>query len=122
MTDWQPIDTAPKDGSLFIARNADHPEWPCWPMLRNVRWSLGDDGFKAADLGGWLIACNIEPDYDEGHPTGGMGEIPTCIAADELNRSVRYEWMPLPEPMNKPCTKARDSDLTTDNSTFARAV
>jgi hypothetical protein len=100
--DWQPIETAPKDGTVFIARNADHPSFGSWPMVRNVRWTYSDGitDFVCADLGAWLRVLSIEPDYEEGHSVGGCG-VPYSIAPDDLNTSVRYEWMPLPMPQSK---------------------
>lgn len=92
---WRTIADAPRDGTLFIARNADHPEWGSWPMQRNVRWSLLDEEWVREDRDGWLHGCDIEPDYHEGHSTGGAG-MPYSLAVDEHNTSVRYEWQPLP--------------------------
>ena len=38
---WQPIDTAPRDGTWFEAKSYVHPEW----LTMMVRWS--------AELGRW---------------------------------------------------------------------
>lgn len=92
---WEPIDSAPHDGSLFIARNADHPDWGAYPMMRRVRhcWSDDANGFVVQDLGAWLQVRGNEPNYEDG---GDSGEgVPFSIAADEYNKSVRYEWKPL---------------------------
>jgi hypothetical protein len=97
MNDWQPIATAPKDGAVFIARNADHPEWGSWPMLRSVRHVCDEGEWTCRDMGAWLHVLPIEPDYDHGSSPFDPA-VPFAIASDKLNRSVRYEWMPLPEP------------------------
>lgn len=97
---WQPMETAPRDGTVFIARNADHPNWGSWAMLRNVIWrynsAVGD--FFCEDKGGWLHVLNHEPDHQEGHTSGGITHVPFAMAPDDCNISVRYEWMPFPTP------------------------
>lgn len=70
---WQPIETAPKDGSYFLAVcEADCGTRNHWI----VRWDADHDGFECG--------------YDaEGLFTAQIGMVP-CLA----------HWMPLPEPPN----------------------
>lgn len=67
--DWQPIDTAPKDGSLFLACNID-------PAVKNpsvIYWEFGSGPF------------GIAPHWrDSTHHSVGYNEF--------------THWMPLPEP------------------------
>ena len=97
MTEWQDISTAPKDGTVFIARDADHPDWGSWPMLRWVDWLVDDaGGYVMHDRGGWLHVLHNEP---EGWQTEKQPpRVPLAIAPDVWNGSVRYEWMSLPAP------------------------
>ena len=107
--EWQDIETAPKDGTVFIARDADHPNWGSWPMLRHVVWRFNPDieDFVADDRGAWLRVGNYEPDYEDGHTTGRIATVPFSIAPDEYNQSVRYEWLPLPPPPTRISTGGR---------------
>ena len=96
MTQWQPIETAPKDGTAFIGRNADHPNWGSWAMMRhifhNVCLKTGHRSIE--DMGAWLIVNdNYEISAKQKCP-----HIPFSIAPDKYNKSVRYEWMSFPEP------------------------
>jgi hypothetical protein len=93
---WRPIETAPRDGTLFLACNLDHPSFGSWAMYRRVRHDFQSGEAVTTDLGGWVHVGDVEPDYLEGHDTGPE---PACsMAPDALNTSVRYGWMPLPKP------------------------
>lgn len=94
--EWRPIDEgAPRDGTLFMGCNLDHPSFGSWPMYRRVRHAINEAGeWTMEDRGGWIILNDVEPDYQEGHATGPDPAF--AIAPDDLNISVRYGWMPLP--------------------------
>lgn len=96
---WQPIETAPRDGKVFIARNVDHPSWGSWPMMRHVRWVFPVDAeeWECRDMGAWIHILDNAPDPD-GHESPHRPDVPFSYASDEYNTTVRYEWMPLPEP------------------------
>jgi len=73
MSDWQPIETAPKDGTrVFLHRNDREPTTGCWRV---------DDGFSGNDNPLWLM-----DDYDD----FSMGYASTPI----INAT---HWMPLPK-------------------------
>lgn len=92
---WQPIATAPRDGTVFVGCNLDHPSFGSWAMYRRVRHTINDGGEAIlTDLGGWAIIHDLSPDYHEGAPVGPGPDF--AIAQDEMNRSVRYGWQPLP--------------------------
>ena len=92
---WQPIKSAPRDGTVFIGRNADYPNWGSRAMMRHVVHKVcPETGNRSIeDMGAWLIVN----DNDEISVKPQCPHIPFSIAADEYNKSVRYEWMPLPE-------------------------
>ena len=94
MLEWQSIETAPKDGAVFLARNADRLSFGSWPMMRHVKWTVNEmtGKYEMQDMGAWLIICDNEPDFSD----TGMPFIPHSFAADKYNKSVRYEWTPLP--------------------------
>lgn len=94
---WRTIDSAPTDGTLFLACNLDQPTFGSWPMYRRVRHALDDSGtMVTTDLGGWAKIGDLQPDWGEGH---GVGPEPhVSIAPDDLNKSVRYGWTPFQTP------------------------
>ena len=96
---WQSIESAPRDGTVFIGRNADHPSFGSYAMLRHVRWRLDENTGKRVmeDMGAWIIVRDNGPDFDNFAPEHRFPFAPISLAADEWNRSVRYEWMPFPE-------------------------
>lgn len=80
MSDWQPIDTAPRDGSAILAGSINHKsrEVVCW-----------QDGLPSGSMAG------IEnPDVPE---EGWVNEGPH---KDRFYANPRYftHWKPLPEP------------------------
>jgi hypothetical protein len=94
---WRDISSAPRDGTVFIGCNLDHPSFGSWAMHRRVRHTFDDSGEAVVtDLGGWAIIHDLEPDYGDGAEVGPDPDF--AIAQDELNRSVRYGWMPMPTP------------------------
>lgn len=97
MGKWRPIESAPRDGKVFIGCNLDHPSFGSWVMYRRVRhWWNKNGESECEDMGGWAIVRDLEPDYHEGQDEGP--EPAVSMAPDELNTSVRYGWMPLPDP------------------------
>jgi len=99
---WRSIGSAPTDGTVFLARNADHHSFGVWPMMRRVRHVVEGGEFRCIDLGAWLIVGDIEPDYLEGNDTVEPVTVPFSIASDECNKSVRYEWRPLDKSASTP--------------------
>jgi hypothetical protein len=79
MSDWQPIETAPKDGQMIIL----YPNW------RIVWWEFGDEEwmYDAVPIemmnGEAVISCRKEP-----------GPL-YCRYANDVQPT---HWMPLPEP------------------------
>lgn len=68
---WQPIETAPRDGSVFLAYQPADPSNPAvWPELMGVGYFYSH-GFRLDGVGGY------EVEYDLERPT---------------------HWMPLPTP------------------------
>ncbi|MFN7110288.1 MAG: MazG-like family protein [Brevundimonas sp.] len=89
------VENAPRDGSLFLGCNADHPTFGAHAMQRHVRLAFGPDGQPTTeDLGAWLILHGNQHDYDDGTTTQTSPQY--AIAPDDLNTSVRYAWQPLP--------------------------
>ena len=104
---WQPIETAPRDGTVFLGCNLDNPSFGSRVMYRRVRHYADDNGqMHTEDLGGWAKVCNVEPDYEEGFDVGPHPIV--ANAPDALNRSVRYGWRPLPEAPATLADEGRD--------------
>lgn len=80
-TGWQPIETAPKDGT----------EIGVWLVFTPTQedWRTGLGGFERFDVASWDAGCsNPGWEREQGWQTHWVGE-PT-------------HWMPLPEPPSKP--------------------
>lgn len=86
MSEWQPIETAPRDGTEFQARI------PGYGDNNLIAWRGGLLDQEGQDCGGW---CYM-----------GTGNPPDCwtdgicwMLNDEMEQSVEpTHWMPLPEP------------------------
>lgn len=77
--DWQPIETAPKDGTRIIVYATDYSESGVHggidgPWIGEVFWQ---EGWYTKKIGGWMIA-NCDEEYG-------------CFV-------IASHWMPLPEP------------------------
>ena len=82
---WRPIESAPRDGTVFIGRNADHPNWGSYAMMRHVLWCYSEDAldFVCDDLGAWIMVRDHEPDREEGNTSGRTPHVPSAIAPDK---------------------------------------
>lgn len=76
---WQPIETAPKDGSMILTFNVAHGD------MHVVGWTRS--------------YSNVEP-YDEDHwsDVGGQNRAPALF----FNSGYFQFWMPLPNPPVQP--------------------
>ena len=74
MTDWQPIETAPKDGTKILLGGTQYPNTE-QDITRIGRWY--HTGYSVPDNGTFIL--------DVGNNTRIEGTFPT-------------HWMPLPEP------------------------
>ena len=89
MTKWQPIDTAPKDGTPIIAyRPAANVGTHSRVIV--VRW-YDEDG-QAFPVGAWCWPVDIEDEYDDEEWMEIVTEGNNFEATDFTH------WMPLPEP------------------------
>lgn len=85
MTDWQPIETAPKDGTkfdLWVVTKYSYPSMTCY------------------DCAGRIVNCSWDGTQwvryiAEGDFCGDKDEIESSKAAYEV---VATHWMPLPAP------------------------
>jgi hypothetical protein len=80
--DWQPISTAPKDGSLFL----------CW--VSAISYGETDDG-KLCEID----ASQVDFGYWMDDPLGGYFD--ACCGKIADAQCVTH-WMPLPPPPEKP--------------------
>lgn len=71
MTDWQPIETAPKDGTeILILRNTVNVPIANIAFWADAEEDDGDPHFRPAPAGWWSysensVACNLLNGYDE---------------------------------------------------------
>lgn len=72
MSEWQPIDSAPKDETRVLLFNRDEADF-----TSRSRWDVRTGGFYE-QLGGWI--------YDGENPSYSRAHAPT-------------HWMPLPEAL-----------------------
>ena len=86
MTDWQTIETAPRDGTPFQARIPGHGD------DNVIAWMGGLLDENEDDCGGWFFVEDQEPPecWTDG----------TCWAVNEdgIPSVSPTHWMPLPEP------------------------
>jgi len=84
MTDWQLIETAPRDGSAFQARIPGHGE------DNVICWQDGLLDSHGADCGSWCFASDQEPpdDWTDGWCWG--------VNEDGVESTQPTHWQPLP--------------------------
>lgn len=87
MSEWQPIDTAPKDGSWFIAYRGESKSGT-WDRLAIVRWHDDFSDFIWPDQPFDIYRDDLD-EKDE----RGMYEVTPYEA-----RGTFTHWMPLPSP------------------------
>ena len=84
--DWQPIETAPKDGTWIVLGKAD------WNVFPKARWGEVDGGDFLFDA--WLFADEthgcLVPNVDGGAVLGW--------SEDYEDECMPTHWMPLPKP------------------------
>ena len=80
--EWQPIDTAPKDGRYIIVGRFRNGDEFCW--AKHSRWMTADE---AADIE------ECDPEDCEAGWTNGNDEEDLCYPT---------HWMPLPPPPVQP--------------------
>ena len=86
MTDWQPIETAPRDGTPLQARIPGYGDDNVIAWMGGLLDSNGDD------CGGWFFAEDREP------PECWTDGICWAVNEDEIPSVSPTHWMPLPEP------------------------
>jgi hypothetical protein len=86
MADWQPIETAPRDGTTFLARIPGHGE----DNLISFQWGLVNR--EGHDCGSWTLMSEQEPPEDW---TDGW-----CWEENEdgLPSTQPTHWKPAPHP------------------------
>lgn len=90
MTAWQPIETAPKDGSLVIVYRPP-PSLGVWDRVVLARWFevYPDTGEPA---GNWFWYSDTGDVWDE-------AEFEDAIVHDDAYEANNFtHWMPLPDP------------------------
>jgi hypothetical protein len=71
MNEWQPIETAPKDGRKIVALSEDYPSDPHIVFWRNFPPGSYADG-------GWQVSA--------------------LAGRDPVRNMIATHWLPLPEP------------------------
>jgi hypothetical protein len=86
MSEWQPIETAPRDGTVIQAKIPSHGS------DNIIAWLDGLINENGEDCGGWSFAEDQEPPDDW---TDGI-----CWASNEDGKpsTSPTHWKPLPEP------------------------
>lgn len=90
MSEWQPIETAPRDGTLFLAWGVAY-EWSEQIGAMICKWNDEERGPGVSGYTqkpGWVGCCGSKEIDDEGWDTG-----------NGYTLEVRpTHWMPLPKP------------------------
>lgn len=81
MSEWQPIETAPKDGTEIILRKGDRVTSGAW-----IEWSETSTEFHGT-TGAWLGEVEQDSGANWASWDGGF-----------LEEDEPTNWMPLPEP------------------------
>jgi hypothetical protein len=100
MSNWQPIETAPKDGTVILAwcnHEAD-PYVECKETGRLTLYAAHAEGLSHAETGYQLIQWG--GGWSDSYEDGG-GRLPDWwfVAGSEFEIAANpLHWMPLPEP------------------------
>ena len=99
MSDWQPIETAPKDGTVIILSTdytrAGHDRVRCgyWLFARSHRWIMKDENTQVRD--GWTDNSRWQLFISEDSGSMEYSDVDEQTFVRDFDPT---HWMPLPSP------------------------
>ncbi len=114
--EWQPIETAPRDGTHVLVCQAEDvdgnpiaADLEAWGLFVQVAgwWEDDEDEAAAATAGDWMVYCSLvqepslhfEPSHWSPLPPGpGAADLPEIPSEDPEEEAGRCKFQPCPDP------------------------
>lgn len=100
MSDWQPIETAPKDGTAVLV---------CQALDAGGEPIIGEDFGIFIQVAMWWGDAEGEQDEDGEQAAGGEWVVYCNLSQEPRLHFDPTHWMPLPEPPVRPAQREKPS-------------